>query len=116
MRTGLWVMRLVLAALLVLVALVALLVLILVLADVLFRGVHSTIDLLVVLMVGLALGETRRFVDPLVGLVWMLLDVVLRLLLEVPEFTHAILPCLIGPGLPAWPRFCAPTPLPGTDA
>ena len=114
MRTGLWVTRLVLPALLVLVVLVALLVL--VLSQVLFRGVHSTIDLLVVLMVGLALGETRRFVDPLVGLVRMLLDVVLRLLLEVAEFAHAILPCLVGPGLPAWPRFCAPTPSPGTDA
>jgi len=43
----------------------------------------------------------------------MLLDVVLRLLLEVPEFAHAILPCLMGPGLPAWPTLLAPNPLPG---
>ena len=97
---------------LVLVLLVlVLLVLILVLAEVLFSGVHSTIDLLIVLMVGLALGETRRFAEPLVGLVRMLLDVVLRLLLEVPEFAHAILPCLIGPGLPAWPTLPRSYPL-----
>jgi hypothetical protein len=44
----------------------------------------------------------------------MLLDVVLRLLLEVPEFAHAILPYLIGPGLPAWPTLLPPCP--GTDA
>ena len=50
-------------------------------------------------MVGLALGETRRFADPLVGLVRVLLGVVLRLLLEVPEFAHAVLPCLSGPAL-----------------
>jgi hypothetical protein len=34
-------------------------VLVLALADVLLCGVHSTVDLLVVLMVGVALGEPR---------------------------------------------------------
>jgi hypothetical protein len=34
-------------------------------ADVPLRGVDGTVDLLVVLMVGVALGEPRHFVDPL---------------------------------------------------
>jgi hypothetical protein len=46
----------------------------------------------------------------------MLLGVVLRLLLEVPEFAHAVLPCLSGPGLlPGHPSALLP-PCPGTDA
>ena len=76
-RSGLW---------LVLVA-----VLVLTPADALFRGVDSTVDLLVVLMVGVALGEPRYFVDPLFGLFWVLLGVGLRLLLQVVEFAHIVL-------------------------
>jgi hypothetical protein len=45
-----------------------LIVLILSLAAVLVRGVGSTFDLLVVLMVGVVLVDTCYFVDPLVGL------------------------------------------------
>ena len=93
--------RLVLGALLVLATLSLLLVaLVMVLADVLFRGVHRPVDLLVVLMVGLAIGEFPYFIDPLIGLIRMLLDVGLRLLLEVLELAHRILLCLAGSGLP----------------
>jgi hypothetical protein len=107
--------RLVLVALwLVLVALVPLPVL--TLADVLFRGVHSTVDLLVVLMVGLALGESGCFVDRLVGLLRMFLGKGLRFLLQVPELAHAILLCLTGPALRPVPVPCAPTLTPVTDA
>jgi hypothetical protein len=35
------------------------------LANVLLCSVNSTVDLLVMLMVGVALGESRYFVDPL---------------------------------------------------
>ena len=62
-------------ALLALVTLLGLL-----LADVLLRGVHCSVDLLVVLVVSLASGELRGLVYPLVSLLGMLLDVVLRLL------------------------------------
>ena len=41
----------------------------------LLRSVHSTVDLLVVLMVGVALREPRYFVDALVGLLRVLLGV-----------------------------------------
>jgi hypothetical protein len=41
---------------------------ILALADVPLRGLDGTVDLLVVLMVGVALGEPRYFVDPAVRL------------------------------------------------
>jgi hypothetical protein len=51
---------------------------ILALADVPLRGLDGTVDLLVVLMVGVALGEPRYFVDPLVGLLRVLLGVGLR--------------------------------------
>src|SRR5579863_6181033 len=98
-------LRLLLAALLVLV-----------LAEVLLRGVDSTVDLLVVLMVGVALGEPRYFVDPLVGLLRVLLGVGPRLLLQVTELAHAILLCPTGPGLPPGRVSCAPTPTAGTDA
>ena len=50
-------------------------------------------------MVGVALGEPRYFVDPLVGLLRVLLGVGLRLLLQVVELAHAILLCLTGPSL-----------------
>jgi len=66
---------LILVPLLILVAL-----LVLPLADVLFHGIRGPVDLLVVLVVGLALGEFRCLVDPLISLFRMLLDVVLRLL------------------------------------
>jgi len=95
--------------------LVALLVL--VLADVLLRGVHGTVDLLVVLMVGVALRDPRYFVDSLAGLLRRLLGVGPRLLLQLAELAHAILLCLTGaPGLPGLDAFPAPTPTPGTDA
>src|SRR5689334_25053008 len=70
-------------------------------ADVPLRGVDGTVDLLVVLMVGVALGEPRHLVDPLVGLLRVLLGVGLRLLLQVIELAHVILLCLTGlaPGL-----------------
>src|SRR5690348_9381414 len=97
-----------------LLILVALLVL--ALADVLFRGVDSMVDLLVVLMVGVALGDPRYFVDSLVGLLRVLLGVGLRLLLQVAELAHAVLLCLTGPGLPPGRVPGAPTPTPGTDA
>src|SRR4051794_6779889 len=61
----------------------------LVLPDVLLRGVSGKVDLLVVLMVGVALGESRYFVDPLAGLLRVLLGVGLRLLLQVAELAHA---------------------------
>ena len=38
--------------------------LVLALADVLLCGVDSTVDLVVVLMVGVALGDSRYFIDP----------------------------------------------------
>jgi len=57
--------------------LVALLVLIL--AEVLLRGGHCPVDLFIVLMMGVTLGEPRYFVDPLVGLLQVLLGVGLRL-------------------------------------
>jgi len=94
----------------------------LVLPDVLLRGVSGTVDLLVVLMVGVALGESRYFVDPLVGLLRVLLGVGLRLLLQVAELAHAILLSLTGPGLAPdrvpsrLTAFPAHTPTPGTNA
>jgi NAD-binding of NADP-dependent 3-hydroxyisobutyrate dehydrogenase len=89
--------------------------LLLTLADVLFRGVDSTVDLLVVLMVSVALGELRYFVDPFVGLLRVLLGVGLRLLLQVAEFAHVnLLSHRAGPA--ARPRSGAPTLAPGTDA
>ena len=90
--------RLVLVALLVLVTL--LVALVTALTNVLFCGVYSPVDLFVVLMVGLALGEFPCFIDRLVGLLWMLLDVGLRLLFKVLELAHGILLCLTGSGLP----------------
>jgi len=57
--------------------LVALLVLIL--AEVLLRGGHCPVDLFIVLMMDVTLGEPRYFVDPLVGLLQVLLGVGLRL-------------------------------------
>ena len=78
--------------------------LVLLLADVPLRGVDGTVDLLVMLMVGVALGERRYFVDPLAGLLRVLLGIGLRLLLQVVELAHAILLYLTGPGPPAWPR------------
>jgi hypothetical protein len=45
-------------------------------------------------MVGVALGEPRYFVDPLIGLLRVFLGVGLRLLLQVVELAHAILLCL----------------------
>lgn len=54
---------------------------VLALAGVPLRGVDGTVDLLVVLMVGVVLGEPRYFVDSLVGLLRVLLGVGLRLLL-----------------------------------
>jgi hypothetical protein len=56
---------------------------VLALAAVPFRGVDGTVDLLIVLMVGVALGEPRYFVDLLAGLLRVLLGVGLRLLLQV---------------------------------
>src|SRR5690242_12159462 len=64
--------------------------------DVPLRGVDGTVDLLVVLMVGVALAEPRHFVDPLVGLLRVLLGVGLRLLLQVIELAHTILLCPTG--------------------
>ena len=56
-------------------------------------------------MVGVALGGPRYFVDPLVGLLWVLLGLGLRLLLQVVEFAHIVLVSYrVGPGP------CAPTP------
>jgi hypothetical protein len=102
--------RLVLVPLLVLVAL-----LVLPLADVLFRGVHRSVDLLVVLVVGLALGELRRLVDPLAGLFRVLLDVVLRLF---ARFSNSLTPfSCVSAGLAcALPRCVRPTLICGTDA
>jgi hypothetical protein len=51
-------------------------------------------------MVGLAIGEFPYFIDRLIGLIRMLLDVGLRLLLEVLELAHRILLCLAESGLP----------------
>jgi hypothetical protein len=81
-------MQLALVALLGLIVGVALLVL--ALPDVLFGGFRGAVDLLIVLMAGLALAELSCFVDPLVGLLRMLLDVILGLLLCISELTHAI--------------------------
>ena len=64
------------------------------------RGVDGTVDLLVVLMVAVVLGEPRYFVDPLVGLLRVLLGVGPRLLLQVTELAYAILLCPTGLGLP----------------
>jgi hypothetical protein len=64
--------------------------LVLALASALLRGIYSTVNLLIVLMVGVALGEPRYFVDPLIGLLRVLLGVGSRLLLQVAELTHAI--------------------------
>ena len=55
---------------------------------------------LIVLMVGVALGEPRYFVDLLAGLLRVLLGVGLRLLLQVVELAHAILLCLSRSALP----------------
>jgi hypothetical protein len=96
-----------------LLVLVALLVL--TLADVPFRGIGGTVDLLVVLMVGLAVGDPRYFVDSLAGLLRVLLDVGFRLLLQVAEVAHAILlnlagrPCRLA-------AFVRPTRAPDIDA
>jgi hypothetical protein len=57
--------------------LVALLVLIL--AEVLLRGGHCPVDLFIVLMMDVTLGEPRYIVDPLAGLLQVLLGVGLRL-------------------------------------
>jgi len=73
---------------------------VLALAGVPLRGVDGTVDLLVVLMVGVALGEPCYFVDPPVGLLRVLLGVGLRLLLQVAELAHAILLCLSRSALP----------------
>jgi hypothetical protein len=51
-------------------------------------GVDSTVDLLVVLMVGVALSDSRCFIDPLLGLLRVLLSVGLRLLLQVAELAQ----------------------------
>src|SRR5438477_173786 len=82
--------------------LVALLVL--ALAEMLLCRIDGTIDLLVVLVVGLALGELRHFVDPFVGLLRVLLGVCPRLLRQVIELAHAILLPSRQPGPPACPR------------
>jgi hypothetical protein len=71
------------------------------LANVLFRGVDGAVDLVVVLMVGLASGEVRYLVNPLVSLLRMLLGVGFRLLLQVVEVTHAFLLCGRRVGLPS---------------
>jgi hypothetical protein len=80
---------------LVLVALTALLIM--ALAGLLFRGVHGTVDVLVVLVVGVMLGDIGYLVDFLVGLLRMLFNKVLCLLLQVIELAHAILLYLTGP-------------------
>lgn len=84
-------------------------------ADVLLRGVHSTVNLLIVLMVGVAFGEPRYLVDPLVGLLRMLLSVGLCLLFQVAELAHGILLGLTGRACRPT-AFPAPTLMPGTDA
>ena len=89
---------------------------VLLLADVPLRGIDGTVDLLVVLMVGVALGEPRYFVDPLVGLLRVLLGVCPRLLLQVIELAHAILLPSHQAGPPACPRTPRLPPAPGTDA
>ena len=61
-----------------------------------FCSVDSTVDLLVMLMAGVTLGNVRYFIDRLVGLLRVLLGVGLRLLLQFAEIAHAILLPLTG--------------------
>ena len=91
--------------------LVALLVL--VLPDVLLRGIHRPVGLL---MIGVTIGEPRYFVDPLSACSRCTSAWALRLLLQVAEIAHAILLCLTEPGLSRGRVPCAPTQAPGTDA
>jgi len=88
---------------------------ILALANMPLRGIDSTVDLLVVLMVSVALGDPRYFVDPLVGLLRVLLGVGLRLLLQVVELAHTVLQCH-WPALPPGRIFLRANSTPGTDA
>jgi hypothetical protein len=86
----------------------------LILAEGMLCGVDSPVYLLVMLMVGVALGDSRYFVDCLVGLLRVLFSVGLRLLLQLAELADATLLPRTGPGLPPLPG--AATPAPGTDA
>jgi hypothetical protein len=91
--------------------------LIVALADVLPCGVDGSVDLLVVLMVGVMPGEPRYFVDGLAGLLRVLLGVGFRLLLKVAELAHGILLlCLSGPGPPPGRVRRVPTPTAGINA
>jgi hypothetical protein len=87
----------------------------LVLAEVLVRGVDGAIDLVVVLVVGVVFGYPGDLVDSLVRLLWMLLDKVLGLLLQVAEFAHAILLRLTGPDLPPGRAVQSPYPPAGVS-
>jgi hypothetical protein len=79
------------------------------------RGLDGTVDLLVVLIVGVALGEPRYFVDSLVGLLRVLLGVGLRLF---SRSSNSLTPssCLTGPTLPPGRVLLRAYPTPGTDA
>ena len=86
---------------------------ILALANVSLRGIDGTVDLLVVLMVGVALGGPRYFVDPLVGLLRVLLGVGLRLLRQVVDSLTLSSNVSHSADPPAWPRLPARLPRAG---